>query len=526
MPFRPYLCRFQKPTQFLGATEKKVGDDKKQKPPGLHPQGVAGVAGVSVGEPPEPPVAAAIPKKAEREGEETEPPKGEEVVDAEIKSDDEDVVLVTDGETATPSAQETEEAAAQEPAEPSLPAWVREGTKWPDECCDFLGDLLQLSTCNARQALQLVLGVAEATPAGQDYKGGPRQALSSESTAPEGRHKFDLETVSSVPSMSPSVVIATFESDSAVWKSVGAFLAAGTAGLSSERRAVTRTLPELAFHFSLLEEGRSRRTGRRSRTPDVWEQERRRVIATQAGAELCEQRRKVAQEIERQKVQAAFEQRKKEAEEQRLREEEEWRARLVERRKKEAAEEEERLRREEEELLWKEEKDREKEKEKEREKERRSKQEAEEDRERKRQASMDAFEQARYGYASPASFVKLLTVLLSSFLAGFAMNQSMGMSKGAGKGKASHPKGYDHPTAKGQGGAGGYSSGGGNYGACGGGYGDHSEYSHGQDGYTGASSRGSNAGGKGGAAYAGCGGGYGDVGGGCGNGLALSLAKD
>ena len=73
---------------------------------------------------------------------ETEPPKGEEVVDAEIKSDDEDrvaraillfkeghyvttlfatlahcwqdVVLVTDGETATPSAQETEEAAAQD----------------------------------------------------------------------------------------------------------------------------------------------------------------------------------------------------------------------------------------------------------------------------------------------------------------------------------------------------------------------------------------------------------------------------
>ena len=73
---------------------------------------------------------------------ETEPPKGEEVVDAEIKSDDEDrvaraillfkaghyvtslfatlahcwqdVVLVTDGETAAPSAQETEEAAAQD----------------------------------------------------------------------------------------------------------------------------------------------------------------------------------------------------------------------------------------------------------------------------------------------------------------------------------------------------------------------------------------------------------------------------
>ena len=55
---------------------------------------------------------------------------------------------------------------------------------------------------------------------------------------------------------------------------------------------------------------------------------------------------------------------------------------------------------------------------------------------------------------------------------GFAMNQSMGMSKGAGKGlpslspgqngkflpsvrsalgKASHPKGYDHAAAKGQG---------------------------------------------------------------------------
>eukprot|EP00913_Durusdinium_trenchii_P018330 g17219.t1 len=108
-----------------------------------------------------------------------------------------------------------------------------------------------------------------------------------------------------------SVVIATFEADSNVWKSV---------------------------HFGIL--------GREDcplRGPAPGEQD-------WIGCPGFEQRRKAAQEIERQKVQAAFEQRKKEAEEQRLREEEEWRARLVERRKKEAAEEEERLRQEEEDL--------------------------------------------------------------------------------------------------------------------------------------------------------------------------------
>ncbi|CAE6910729.1 Paxip1 [Symbiodinium sp. CCMP2592] len=409
----------------------------------------------------------------------SEPPKGEEVVDAEIKSDDEDVVLVTGGETAAPSARETEEVApqpkteapAQEPPEPSLPAWVREGKR-----CNWF-------------------------------------SMSLKRLLPVRITKVDH---------AKSVVIATFESDSAVWKSVH-FLLLGQPDCPLRG-------PEPGQESSDEEEGRSRRTGRRSRTPDVWEQERRRVIATQA----VEQRRKAAQEIERQKVQAAFEQRKKEAEEQRLKEEEEWRARLVERRKKEAAEEEERLRLEEEERQErkrkrKEEKDREKEKEKEREKERRSKQEAEEDVFFCKAEGANAMLAHAGGGKQEVELSRFNPMMAMMAAAagnggGFAMNQSLGMSKGAGKGKASHPKGYDHAAAKGQGwgpgsGAGGYSSGGGNYGACGGGYGERSEYSHGQgDGFTGASSRGSNAGGKGGAAYAGCGGGYGDMGGGCGNG--------
>jgi len=148
-------------------------------------------------------------------------------------------------------------------------------------------------------------------------------------------------------------VIATFESDSKIWKSVPY----SQFGRSS---CPLRPLPS-----SAQSEGQSAQADRkgpiakdkkrqRSRTPEWWQMENERALKEKAAErerQLQEQlkreqerirderRRKELMEAEQRKVQEAFEKRKQEAEERRLREEEEWREGLRRQREQEAAEE-------------------------------------------------------------------------------------------------------------------------------------------------------------------------------------------
>eukprot|EP00927_Polykrikos_kofoidii_P077172 TRINITY_DN74142_c0_g1_i1.p1 TRINITY_DN74142_c0_g1~~TRINITY_DN74142_c0_g1_i1.p1 ORF type:complete len:1346 (-),score=230.61 TRINITY_DN74142_c0_g1_i1:293-4273(-) len=192
------------------------------------------------------------------------------------------------------------------------------------------------------------------------------------------------------------VVIATFEENKSVWKSVpfsmlgrsdcplrppknqqadgiggttsvasrgsGGGGAAGTASVASTAGGKGSEGQAAAKVGDVAQEAKKKREPSRSATPPWWEMktldkaeaERIRLLEEERQRKEDEERRReerrVAEEVrrrellesERRKVEEAFEMRKKEAEERRLREEEEWRRQLREQREREAAEEAER----------------------------------------------------------------------------------------------------------------------------------------------------------------------------------------
>jgi len=156
------------------------------------------------------------------------------------------------------------------------------------------------------------------------------------------------------------IVIATFESNSKVWKSVpysqfgrnscplrplpGSAQSEGQVAQADRTGSAVR--PKVATAKDRKRE--------RSRTPEWWQMENQKSLKEQAAERernlqeqqkreqerlRDERRRKELMEAEQRKVQEAFEQRKREAEERRLREEEEWREGLRRQREQEAAEE-------------------------------------------------------------------------------------------------------------------------------------------------------------------------------------------
>jgi len=147
------------------------------------------------------------------------------------------------------------------------------------------------------------------------------------------------------------VVIAVFDADGSSWKSV-------PFSMFSRKDCPLHPMPGKLQQSRAPSAGTDVHTRRRSRTPDWWEEEKRKqkqaaadLRVQQEAAEreskeaferhLEEQKRKALMEAERKKVEEAFERRKKEAETLQMQEEEAWRQRLREEREKEAAEEEE-----------------------------------------------------------------------------------------------------------------------------------------------------------------------------------------
>jgi len=148
------------------------------------------------------------------------------------------------------------------------------------------------------------------------------------------------------------LVIVTFEADKQVWKSVP-FHMIGT------RECPLQSMPEAKGSRDSTggvaskdgkDDGHKKSTRERSRTPDCWALEKKRLLDTTKMRQKDEDRRKKEKEkeeqrrvellaVEKRKVEEAFERRKKEAEAQRLKEEEAWRENLRRRREKEAAEE-------------------------------------------------------------------------------------------------------------------------------------------------------------------------------------------
>lgn len=209
------------------------------------------------------------------------------------------------------------------------------------------------------------------------------------------------------------VVIATFEENPDIWKSVpfSSILGKSACPLRPYRERVTEAGHQLSTpdrgkvasqgQPKLVERSRSRS---RSATPEWWQmegqldpqtsmnqyferqEEKRRTAADREMRERErqqeEKRRQEILEAERKKVQDAFEQRKREAEEQQLREEEEWRQALRRQREEEAAQEA---------VL---DKEREEEREERRKKKRKEK-EKKEELDRKRRAEIEAKEMKR-----------------------------------------------------------------------------------------------------------------------------------